>query len=79
MNFIYHLGVDTMTQQALRENLFYLINKYVPESNRSDFFESILKDDLPVKGILADLNRVKDVTMDEKDGDLLREIYFNFC
>ncbi|PAW37716.1 hypothetical protein CIL06_14415 [Pantoea vagans] len=68
-----------MTQQALRENLFYLINKYVPESNRSDFFESILKDDLPVKGILADLNRVKDVTMDEKDGDLLREIYFNFC
>lgn len=68
-----------MTQQALREHLFYLINKYVPESNRSDFFECILRDDVPVKWILANLNKVKDVTLDEKDGDLLREIYFNFC
>ncbi|MDQ0629317.1 hypothetical protein QFZ44_001893 [Pantoea agglomerans] len=60
-----------MTQQDLREHLFYLINKYVPESNRSDFFECILRDDVPVKGILANLNMVKDITLDEKDGDLL--------
>lgn len=67
-----------MTEKELRDKLVYLINKYVPESQREPFYELISRRDVPVKGILADFNKVKKVTVEEKDGDLISDIYFNF-
>lgn len=42
-------------------------------------FMMISKSTVPVKGILADFNKIKTRTVDEVDGDLIRDIYFYFC
>jgi len=68
-----------MTEKELRDKLVYLINKYVPEGERDPFYELISREDVPVKGILADFNRVKILTVEENDGELIRDIYFHFC
>lgn len=68
-----------MTDKELRENLIYLINKYVPENEREPFYEYISRDNVPVKGILADFNKVKAVTVEQADGDLISNIYFHYC
>ncbi|MER5086948.1 hypothetical protein [Enterobacter vonholyi] len=68
-----------MTVEKLRKNLVFLIKKYVRESQREAFYDDISKPDVPVKGILADFNKVKTRTIDEADGDLIRDIYFYFC
>ncbi|BBJ67951.1 hypothetical protein EKN93_22285 [Enterobacter asburiae] len=68
-----------MTVEKLRKNLVFLIKKYVRESQREAFYDDISKPDVPVKGILADFNKVKTRTVDEADGDLIRDIYFYFC
>ena len=67
-----------MTVEKLRKNLVFLIKKYVRESQQEAFYD-ISKPDVPVKGILADFNKVKTRTVDEADGDLIRDIYFYFC
>lgn len=51
----------------------------MPESQREPFYELISREDVPVKGILADFNKVKAVTVEEKDGDLISDIYFIFA
>ena len=68
-----------MTEEELRKNLVFLIKKYVRESQQEAFYADISKPDVPVKGILADFNKVKTRTVDEADGDLIRDIYFYFC
>ncbi|HCM9595128.1 hypothetical protein [Enterobacter bugandensis] len=68
-----------MTEERLRKNLVFLIKKYVRESQQEAFSDDISKPDVPVKGILADFNKVKIRTVDEADGDLIRDIYFYFC
>ncbi|EOI2493326.1 MULTISPECIES: hypothetical protein [Enterobacter] len=68
-----------MTGEELRKNLVFLIKKYVRESQQEAFYDGISKPDVPVKGILADFNKVKTRTVDEADGDLIRDIYFYFC
>ncbi|HFK5795549.1 TPA: hypothetical protein ACG0DR_003975 [Enterobacter asburiae] len=68
-----------MTDEELRKNLAYLIGKYVPESQRDTFYDDISKPYVPVKGILADFNKVKTRTVDQVDGDLISDIYFHFC
>ncbi|EKI0250737.1 hypothetical protein O8H62_000004 [Enterobacter asburiae] len=68
-----------MTEEELRKNLVFLIKKYVQESQQEAFYDDISKPDVPVKGILADFNKVKTRTVDEADGDLIRDIYFYFC
>ncbi|NQF30728.1 hypothetical protein [Enterobacter asburiae] len=68
-----------MTVEKLRKNLVFLIKKYVRESQREAFYDDISKPDVPVKRILADFNKVKTRTVDEADGDLIRDIYFYFC
>ncbi|MBF2789236.1 MULTISPECIES: hypothetical protein [Enterobacter] len=68
-----------MTEEELRKNLVFLIKKYVRESQQEAFYADISKPDVPVKGILADFNKVKTRTVDEADGDLIRNIYFYFC
>ncbi|EPC4329703.1 hypothetical protein ACRZTK_000176 [Enterobacter asburiae] len=68
-----------MTEEELRKNLVFLIKKYVRESQQEVFYADISKPDVPVKGILADFNKVKTRTVDEADGDLIRDIYFYFC
>ncbi|MBE3330539.1 MULTISPECIES: hypothetical protein [Enterobacter] len=68
-----------MTEERLRKNLVFLIKKYVRESQQEAFYDDISKPDVPVKGILADFNKVKIRTVDEADGDLIRNIYFYFC
>ncbi|MHC9003201.1 hypothetical protein [Enterobacter adelaidei] len=68
-----------MTDEELRNKLIFLIKKYVPESEQKAFYDDISKSHVPVKGILADFNKVKTRTVDEADGDLIRDIYFYFC
>ena len=68
-----------MTEERLRKNLVFLIKKYVRESQQEAFYDDISKPDVPVKGILADFNKVKIRTVDEADGDLIRDIYFYYC
>lgn len=68
-----------MTEKELRQKLVYLIDKYVPEGEREPFYELISREDVPVKGILADFNRVKILSFEEHDGELIRDIYFHFC
>lgn len=68
-----------MTEKELRENLIYLVKKYVQESQQEAFYEDISMPEVPVKGILAEFNEVKTKPVDEADGDLIRDIYFNFC
>lgn len=68
-----------MTNEELRKNLTYLINKYIPESQRDPFYDYISRSDVPVKGILADFNKVKTRTVEQVDGDLISDIYFHFC
>lgn len=68
-----------MTEEELRKNLIFLIKKYVQKSQWEAFHDDILKPDVPVKGILADFNKVKTRTVDEADGNLIRDIYFYFC
>ncbi|EMM7216047.1 MULTISPECIES: hypothetical protein [Enterobacter] len=68
-----------MTEERLRKNLVFLIKKYVRESQQEAFYDDISNPDVPVKGILADFNKVKIRTVDEADGDLIRDIYFYYC
>ncbi|MCI1183511.1 hypothetical protein MOV55_11015 [Enterobacter cloacae] len=56
-----------MTEEELRKNLVFLIKKYVRESQQEAFYDDISKPDVPVKGILADFNKVKTRTVDEVD------------
>ncbi|WP_431608197.1 hypothetical protein [Enterobacter cloacae] len=42
-----------MTEKELRENLVYLMKKYVRESQQEAFYEDISMPEVPVKGILA--------------------------
>ncbi|HAS1111624.1 TPA: hypothetical protein I3781_004459, partial [Enterobacter cloacae] len=65
--------------KELRENLVYLMKKYVRESQQEAFYEDISMPEVPVKGILAEFNKVKTRTVDEADGVLIRDIYFYFC
>ena len=58
-----------MTEKELRENLVYLMKKYVRESQQEAFYEDISMPEVPVKGILAEFNKVKTRTVDEADGD----------
>ncbi|MGY3310629.1 hypothetical protein ACVW06_003654 [Pantoea ananatis] len=55
-----------MTEKKLRENVMYLINKYIPEKERGYFYELISRDDVPVKGILADFNKIKKLLLKKK-------------
>lgn len=68
-----------MTNIELKENLIYLINKYIPEKKRESFYADISRDNIPVKGILADFNKMKIRTVDVADGDLIKDIYFYYC
>ena len=68
-----------MTEKELRENLVYLMKKYVRVSQQEAFYEDISMPEVPVKGILAEFNKVKKRTVDEADGVLIRDIYFYFC
>ncbi|MCK7378400.1 hypothetical protein [Enterobacter cloacae] len=68
-----------MTEKELQENLVYLMKKYVRESQQEAFYEDISMPEVPVKGILAEFNKVKKRTVDEAGGVLIRDIYFYFC
>ena len=67
-----------MTEEELRKNLVFLIKKYFRESQCEAFYDDMSKFGVPVKGILADFNKVKTRTVDETDEDLVRDIYFYF-
>ncbi|MDE9544251.1 hypothetical protein [Xenorhabdus bovienii] len=69
-----------MTVKELRKNLTYLVDKYIPDNERKkELYIYIQRENIPVKGILTDLNKfgVKSVTQD--DGKLISDIYFHYC
>ena len=68
-----------MSEEELRDKLTYLVNKYVSENERKSFYGYISREDVPVKGILADFNKFKTRTVEQEDGDLISNIYFHFC
>lgn len=68
-----------MTEAELRDKLIYLINKYVSENERELFYDDISREGIPVKNILANFNKVKMRTVEQVDGELIRNIYFYFC
>jgi hypothetical protein len=68
-----------MSHDELVNYLRYLINKYVPSDKREQFESRLLKDDVPVKSILADFNDCSIEPIEEADGALIREIYFYYC
>lgn len=53
-----------MTGAELRNKLTYLINKYVPKSERDSFYDCISKKDVPINGILADFNKFNTTAVD---------------
>lgn len=68
-----------MTNEELINNLKYLIDKYIPASERERFYIYMRNDNIPVKGILADLNKYQTRIVDQADGNLIKDIYFYFC
>ncbi|MGG4610617.1 hypothetical protein [Providencia sp. Me31A] len=69
-----------MTEDELRKNLRYLANKYVIDENKKDeIYNYIDRDDVPVKGILADINDFGVKIISQDDGSLIRAIYFYYC
>ena len=68
-----------MNRDELINYLRYLINKYVPDDKKSIFEVRLLKEDVPVKSILADFNEFAVDPIEEADGALIREIYFYNC
>lgn len=68
-----------MSREELINYLRYLINKYVPKESRGHFEARLLKEDVPVKSILADFNEVAVDSVEEADGALIRDIYFHYC
>ncbi|MEQ4693786.1 hypothetical protein [Providencia manganoxydans] len=69
-----------MTEDELRKNLRYLTDKYVVDKNKKDeMYNYIDRDDVPVKGVLADLNTFGLKIISQDDGDLISTIYFYYC
>lgn len=68
-----------MSRDELVDDLMQLINKYVPEGNRGEFKPYLLMGDVPVKGTLADFNKLSIDPIEDIDGDLITKIYFHFC
>ncbi|MDE9545424.1 hypothetical protein KKJ06_22265 [Xenorhabdus bovienii] len=69
-----------MTVKELRKNLTYLVDKYIPDNEKKEeLYTYIQREDVPVKGILADFNEYKTRTVEQVDGNLIREIYFYYC
>ncbi|MDE9566939.1 hypothetical protein KKI93_23895 [Xenorhabdus bovienii] len=69
-----------MTVKKLRKNLTYSVDKYIPDNERKkELYIYIQRENIPVKGILTDLNKfgIKSVTQD--DGKLISDIYFHYC
>ncbi|ETS33644.1 hypothetical protein [Photorhabdus khanii] len=69
-----------MTNDELRKNLKYLIDKYIlSDEDKKELYVYLSREDIPVKGILADFNKYKIRTVDQADGDLIKDIYFHYC
>ncbi|AWH88636.1 hypothetical protein [Limnobaculum parvum] len=68
-----------MTNEELKINLKYLIDKYVQEDQKDSLYSYIIHEDIPVKGVLADLNKYKTRALDQADSDLIKNIYFYNC
>ncbi|MBD2786662.1 hypothetical protein ID858_18510 [Xenorhabdus sp. DI] len=68
-----------MNRNELIEKLTYLIEKYVPKEKKRHFDSYFLKEEIPVKAVLADFNKYSEEMTDEDDGKLIQEIYFFNC
>ncbi|WP_099136684.1 hypothetical protein [Xenorhabdus budapestensis] len=69
-----------MTEKELRKNLTYLVDKYIPDNERKkELYIYIQRENVPVKGILADLNKFGVKTVMQDDGKLISDIYFHYC
>lgn len=64
----------------LRYELERLVKNYVSDALERGRLLSLVKmDEIPVKGILSDLNHYMPDDISDNDADVIKEIVFNFC
>lgn len=69
-----------MTYDDLRCELERLVEAYVFDALEKGRLLSLVKmDEIPVKGILSDLNYYMPDDISDNDADVIKEIVFNFC
>ena len=65
-----------MDEKMLINNVKYLVNKYLYETN--DLVELIMRDSDSVKYILSEISKGKKRDYDEEDLDLIKDISFYY-
>lgn len=68
-----------MDKQELINGLRYLILKYVSEENQKNNLNYLTRDPIPVKGILANIDKFKIKAIEPNDGKLISDIYAYYC
>ena len=70
-----------MNIESLKSNLVYLINRYIPTENERKALLGLVSadEDVPVKGILADLTPYLSSSITPDDEKILKEIVFFYC
>ncbi|VVE48131.1 hypothetical protein PCO31010_04536 [Pandoraea commovens] len=69
-----------MTYDDLRCELERLVETYVSDAlERGRLLILVKADEIPVKGILSDLNHYMPDAISDSDADVIKEIVFNFC
>ena len=68
-----------MNDEELINSLKYLIIKYIDDNERESVLDYLKMQDIPVKGILSDINKYKTKEIESSYGCLIKNIYYYFC
>ena len=69
-----------MTVEELRRNLLRLVETYVTESGVRDERQSLVnRDDIPAKGVLAQLTPFMSGKVSKSDAKIIGDIAFYYC
>ena len=69
-----------MTKDELRVNFMYLIDAYVTDLAANARLRILVaQDDIPAKGILAELTPYISGVINDADAKIIKDIAFNFC
>ena len=68
-----------MNKEDIRKKLNYLIDRYVLDQGVCDHLRRLVaRDDVPVRGILSDLNPFLFNKIDDVDCDSVKEIFYYY-